>query len=143
LKIVKARWEEHAAVTALAKLSKFTKGFASGGLRYVDTYYQKGWVYLAKERGRLLGFCCVRHCVNKPHTSIYYIGVKPELRGKGIGRALLQAVRKDSRWPTLELISEKENEQGFAAYKALGFNVVGEGANAAGVPYWRLHQNAS
>lgn len=136
MKIRPALWEEHKAISAIAKLSKFTKGFASGGLRFVDTYYEKGWVLVAEHRGKIVGFVCVRHCTRKPHTSIYYIGVAE--KRKGVGKALLMRALKDSPHNALMLISEKENEEGLKFYKHIGFKVVDQGANSAGVPYWRL-----
>lgn len=136
MKISKANWEEHKEICTIARLSPYTKGFASGGLRYVDTYYEKGWVLAAYRGKKITGFVCVRHCVRNPHTSVYYIGVLE--RRKGLGRALLERVLKDSPHGTIRLISEKENEDGLAFYKRLGFKVEGEGANSAGVPYWKL-----
>lgn len=136
LKIEKAKWADHKDISAVAKLSKFSKGFAGGGLRYIESYYEAGWVYVKRTRGKIVGFVCVRHCTREPHTSIYYLGVSE--KRKGIGRALLKAALKDSKWKCLELVSEKENEEGFAFYKKLGFKVIGEGANSKGVPYWRL-----
>ncbi len=142
MKIVKAKWEEHDEVVKVAKLSKFSKGFAGGGLRYIDSYYQKGWVLVAKERNKIVGFVCVRHCIRKatPHTSVYYLGAAE--KRKGIGTALINAVMAESNWKCIELISEKENEDGFKFYKKLGFKVIGDGANAAGIPYWRLELKA-
>jgi ribosomal protein S18 acetylase RimI-like enzyme len=136
LKVVKASWADHKEICEVARLSKFSKGFAGGGLRYVETYYEAGWVYIVRLRGKIVGFVCVRHCTREPHTSIYYLGVS--VKRKGIGRALLMQALKDSKWKCLELVSEKENEEGFAFYKALGFKKIGEGANSKGVPYWRL-----
>lgn len=142
MKIVKAKWEEHDQIAAIAKLSKFSKGFASGGLRYIDSYYEKGWVFIAKEGKKILGFVCVRHCVqkSKPHTSVYYLGAAE--KRKGVGTALINAVMLESSWDCIELISEKENEDGFKFYQKLGFKVIGDGANAAGIPYWRLELRA-
>lgn len=136
MKIAKAAWAEHKEISVVARLSPYSKGFASGGLRYVDSYYEKGWVLTARAGRKLLGFVCVRHCVNKPHTSIYYLGVAE--KRKGVGTALLMEALKQSKWKCLELISEKENLEGFKFYKALGFKVIGDGANSKGVPYWRL-----
>jgi ribosomal protein S18 acetylase RimI-like enzyme len=142
MKIVPAKWEEHDEVAKVAKLSKFSKGFAGGGLRYVEEYYAKGWVLVAKERGKILGFICVRHCVvkSKPHTSVYYLGVAK--KRCGIGTRLIDAVMAESKWKCIELISEKENLEGLAFYQTIGFKTIGDGANAAGVPYWRLEKKA-
>lgn len=136
MKIRKAKWEEHKRVCEVARLSKFTKGFASGGLRFVDSYYQRGEVLVAEAHGRLLGFACVRHCVRRPYTSVYYIGATEN--GRGVGRALLRQVLKESPHTCIQLISEKENKQGLGFYRHIGFTIQGEGANRAGVPYWRL-----
>jgi ribosomal protein S18 acetylase RimI-like enzyme len=140
MKVLQAKWAEHKEISAVAKLSKFSKGFASGGLRYVDQYYEKGWVSTVRLRSKVVGFICVRHCTREPHTSVYYLGVAEKRRG--IGSALIQEAMKQSAWKCLELISEKENEEGLAFYKALGFKVIGDGANSQDVPYWRLELRA-
>lgn len=156
MKITKAVWEDHAEILKLSARSKFTKGFSGVGMGSVKDYYDRGWVSVIKQRGTIVGFLCVHHCVRKPvrrankalyhekfarlydcvHSSVYYIGTS--LLRKGIGTALIQHALKTAPNVCLELISEKENEQGLAFYKRLGFQVVGEGSNSAGVPYWRL-----
>lgn len=160
MKITKASWEDHAEILKLSARSKFTKGFSGVGMGSVKDYYDRGWVSIIRQRGAIVGFLCVHHCVRKPvrragkdlyhakfarfydrvHSSVYYVGTS--VQRKGVGTALLQHALKTSPNALLELISEKENEQGLAFYKHLGFQVVGEGANSAGVPYWRLIQEA-
>lgn len=156
MKIEVAKWEDHPEVLRLSARSKFTKGFSGVGMGGVEEYYKRGWVTVVRQRGVIIGFLCVHHCVRKPvrrvgkeiyhakcahfydrvHSSVYYVGTS--VPRKGIGKALVLRALKDSPNGLLELISEKENEQGLKFYKALGFQVVGEGENAAGVPYWRL-----
>lgn len=156
MKIVKAKWEDHNEVLKLSALSKFTKGFSGVGMGSVEAYYTRGWVSVVQLKGKIVGFLCMHHCVRKPvrragkelyhakferlynrvHSSVYYVGTS--IPRKGIGTALIQHAKKTSPNELIELISEKENEQGLKFYKALGFKVVGEGANSAGTPYWRL-----
>lgn len=152
MKIEVAKWEDHSEVLRLSARSKFTKGFSGVGMGSVKDYYDRGWVTVVRQRGVIVGFLCAHHCVRKPqrkpglykdvkwydrvHSSVYYVGTS--VPRKGIGKALVLRALKDSPNGLLELISEKENEQGLKFYKALGFQVVGEGENAAGVPYWRL-----
>lgn len=156
MKIETAKWVDHGEILKLSALSKFTKGFSGVGMGSVETYYTRGWVSVVRLKGNIVGFLCAHHCVRKPvrkagkelyyakfdglygrvHSSVYYVGTSAPR--KGIGSALLQHAKKTSPNELLELISEKENEQGLKFYKALGFKVVGEGANSAGTPYWRL-----
>ncbi len=156
MKITKAVWEDHAEILKLSAQSKFTKGFSGVGMGSVKTYYDRGWVSIIRQRGAIVAFLCVHHCVRKPflragkalyytkfaryyhrvHSSVYYVGTS--VPRKGLGTALIQHAVKASPNALLELVSEKENEQGLAFYKHLGFQVVGEGSNSAGVPYWRL-----
>jgi ribosomal protein S18 acetylase RimI-like enzyme len=156
MKLVTAKWEQHSDVLKLSARSKFTKGFSGVGMGSVEEYYKRGWVTLVMQKGEVVGFLCVHHCVRKPvrkqgkelyyarhtsmydrvHSSVYYVGTS--VPRQGIGGALIQHAMKTSPNKLLELISEKENEQGLKFYKALGFKVVGEGANSAGTPYWRL-----
>lgn len=156
MKIVKAVWAQHKEILKLSALSKFTKGFSGVGMGSVEDYYTRGWVSVMLEKGEVIGFLCMHHCVRKPvrkqgkelyytkfsalygrvHSSVYYVGTS--YPRNGVGTALLRHAMKTSPNELLELISEKENEQGLKFYKALGFKVVGEGANSGGVPYWRL-----
>jgi len=158
MKIEKAKWSEHKEILKLSALSKFTKGFSGVGMGNVEEYYTRGWVSVVRQKGKIVGFLCVHHCVRKPHkpdiyydkflryyerphTSVYYVGTS--VPRKGIGSALLQHAMKTSPNGLLELISEKENVQGLRFYKKLGFKVVGEGQNSAKVPYWRLMLEAA
>ena len=130
MKIETAAWEDHAEISQLAKKSKYTKGFVSGGLRFVDTYYARNFVLKATHRGKIVGFVCVYHCSRKKHSSIYYISTDGTL--PGTGRALLKAALKQSPHTTLRLIVEAENEKAIGFYKHLGFTIESTGANKHG-----------
>lgn len=134
MRVVKASWEDHKEICALARLSPFSKGFVD--VRFVQEYYQKGWILVTRTRGAVSGFICVRHLVRKAYSSVYYMGVAT--KRSGVGSVLLSEVGEQSPWRCVKLISEKANVEGLAFYKALGFYVEGEGANKQGEPFWRL-----
>jgi ribosomal-protein-alanine N-acetyltransferase len=77
--------------------------------------------------GRLRGFVLAR--VAADEAEILTIAVDPNLRGKGVGRALLtenlrQAARAGARAMFLEV--DKENASALALYRRLGFVKVSE-----------------
>ena len=96
---------------AIAKLSKFTKGLS--GVIGLEDYYQKEWIGVDQN---INGFVCLRHLVRKPYTSIYYLGVRPEGMGQGIGRALIEWAKATSQHREIVLLSEKENRKALNFY---------------------------
>jgi ribosomal-protein-alanine N-acetyltransferase len=76
---------------------------------------------------RLIGFAAAR--INADELHINNIGVRPEARRRGVGRALLGAcleiaARKGARLAVLEV--RASNAAARALYERLGFRVVGE-----------------
>jgi ribosomal protein S18 acetylase RimI-like enzyme len=136
VRVRKALWAEHKAICQLAKLSPFSRTFLD--IRFIQEYYVKGEVLVAEDRGKLVGFICVRHCVRKPHTSVYDMGVA--VPRQGVGAKLLEAVEKASPWKRIRLISEKANSNAGKFYTAMGFKVTGAGENKQGEPYWILEK---
>ena len=81
---------------------------------------------VAVEETRLLGFVILR--LAGPEGEVYNIAVAPEIRGRGIGRRLLQsaldrAERKGTRLVFLEV--REGNLPAQALYRSLGFRPVG------------------
>lgn len=57
---------------------------------------------------------------------VYYLGVLPTRRDKGLGRALMEAAEKWLRKrnaPKIQLMVRDDNEQAIGFYKALGYEV--------------------
>lgn len=118
---------EDPVVCSLAKLSgRFARDFASILFirRSLEQLYRSEAVLGAFARESLVGFCCCKHLVRKPHSSIYYMGVHPEFRQLGAGKALVQSALRASPWHRLELVCEEDNTEGMAFYKALGFRCI-------------------
>jgi GNAT superfamily N-acetyltransferase len=90
----------------------------------------RGALLLAELDGTLVGCVFVR-----PKSDALYVGklaVRPDLKGRGIGRALVAAARQEARarglgW--LELQTRIELTENHAAFQRLGFVKTGEGAH--------------
>lgn len=57
---------------------------------------------------------------------VYYLGVSPDHRDKGLGRTLMDAAEKwlrDRNAPKIQLMVRDDNEQAIGFYKALGYEV--------------------
>lgn len=88
--------------------------------------YSYSYTYGARAGGELVAFLVAHHVLDELH--ILNFGVKPELRGKGIGKKLLAAVlheffRKSARWATLEV--RRSNDVAKSLYDKFGFFEVG------------------
>lgn len=119
-----ARKRDDRQICKVAKASgKFARDFASIMFirQGIDRLYQRQAVLGAWVRNELVGFCCAPHLIRKPHTSVYYMGVLPEHRQSGAGKALVLFALKASPHGRLELVCEEGNAEGMAFYKALGF----------------------
>lgn len=111
--------QDHKGITKLSKSSPFTKGF--GDIRFIQEYYTKGWVFKCNRLGVLAGFLILRHCTRQPWTTIYYAGVDPGCRRKGIGVSLLDYVEKTTPHSQIRLGVEEINKEGILFWKANGF----------------------
>lgn len=118
-------------VKELAKLDKHTKG-ANSPMNINPTSIEKGWVILAESGGQAVGFMVVRHCTRNPWTSLYYIGVHPDYRGKGYGEELVWWLINDSPHRRIRLVCEVENEASNLFYKAMGFELQGQSTTKGG-----------
>lgn len=118
-KILIADQKDHKEIIKLSKLSRFTKGFAD--VRYIQEYYSNGWVGKATVSTELVGFVCLRHCIKRPWTTIYYLGVVPSLARTGIGSRLVDWVWNTSPHPSLRLGIEATNADGLAFWTRQGF----------------------
>jgi N-acetylglutamate synthase-like GNAT family acetyltransferase len=92
---------------------------------------RQGALLLAELEGVLVGCLFVR-----PKPDALYIGklaVRPDLHGRGIGRALVAAARAEARvldLETLELRTRVELTENHAAFARMGFVKVGETAHS-------------
>lgn len=139
-RIRQAELDEHDRIVKIGATSPYTKG-VSNPMFLDEKSYEKGWVAVAEARipesskSTLLGFVVVRNLVRKPYTSLYYVGVHPAARSKGIGEKLVQWAYEQSPHDRVRLIVEQENERAHSFYENMGFRYIGEGSNKAGEPY--------
>ncbi|MDT3400955.1 GNAT family N-acetyltransferase [Mucilaginibacter terrae] len=71
------------------------------------------------------------------------IGVKPTMRGKGIGKQLIKGLIEQGRtnnWPAIGLLVVKTNHQAQKLYTSLGFKIKGE-KKLLGTDNWHMQYN--
>lgn len=147
IKISLACLADDADVCALAKRSPYTKGFLPFRhlFREIPDIYMQKEVAIVRRRGRIVAFVYFRHmrARSKPFSVIHYMGVAEEMRGSGLGKALVKWVLSRSPHKCVELSCECTNVAGDAFYTACGMYPVGEGvfkSTAGERPYirWRI-----
>lgn len=85
-----------------------------------------GRLLLAIEGGRAVGIACMRR-IREDMGEIKRMYVRPQYRGKGIGRALLDALLKEARkigYPTVRLDSTQFMEAAHSLYRSAGFHEI-------------------
>lgn len=117
------------AIQAIARMSKYTRGF-SNMIYSGKEAYENGNVIVAYDNvaNVAVGFASFRHCVRKPYSTIYDVGVPPDYMGKGIGRRLVEFVLTSSDHGCVRLNVDVNNKDAIAFYRKLGFKKIGEGA---------------
>lgn len=82
-----------------------------------------GHLLLASEGSRAAGIACMRR-IRKDIVEIKRMYVRPEFRGRGIGRALLEALISEAQeigYPTVRLDSTRFMEAAHSLYRSVGF----------------------
>jgi len=123
-----APYEVHDEIVKLARLSPFTRDF-SNHMFSGEEAYKKGWIGMTRHHGspnNINGFVCVRHCSNRPYTSLYFIGVMENAKGTGISDALLNWVIDHTPHKQIRLGCMNDNMEGNNFYTKHGFTTVGE-----------------
>jgi ribosomal protein S18 acetylase RimI-like enzyme/predicted DNA-binding transcriptional regulator AlpA len=123
-----AHEHEHAAISELAKSSKFLHDFHFRVIWSPPQSYARGWIRVAECDGQIVGF--ISFVVKRNRTLfINHMGVHPNYRGQGIGRDLIEMV--DAAVPVAGFLPKfmmlncaKRNEEGMAFYERMGFKVV-------------------
>jgi GNAT superfamily N-acetyltransferase len=111
-------------------------GFRAGGL---SLFWQLGW------RGsRLLARlesefdAARRKHVPGPHCYVPLLGVRPEMRGKGLSRAVFGPVFAAADRARVPVYLETMTEPNVAIYTRLGFELVGKSDLTGGLPNWEM-----
>jgi len=92
--------------------------------------------FAAEADGRVVGFLCgFRSQTHDDEAYIHFVGVDPDTRGRGVGRALYERFF-DAAAPrtTVRAVTSPVNERSVAFHRALGFDVerVDEGYDGRG-----------
>lgn len=122
-KISVARFTEDEQVCRIAKLSPFTRDFASHRFYRdkIEQTYAAGEVGVARRGAKIVGFVYCKHLKRKPMSVIHFMGVAPEARGTGVGRALLDWALSQSPHKYVELSCEHANNDGLQFYDSCGW----------------------
>lgn len=119
--ITQASPDEHTALLAVAKQSKFTRDFSNQVMFSSRAAYLKGWIRKAVGLdGSVVGFTCVRHKVRSPETVLYFIAVDSDVRQRNVGRALFQDLLLQSPSGFVSFNVDNDNAEARAFYARLG-----------------------
>lgn len=97
---------------------------------------QKNPQVVAVAEGLVIGWCDIIRRNNRPvysHVGVLGMGILEPWRGKGVGRALLQAALAqawESGFTRVELTVREDNPAAIALYEAFGFAVEGRHINS-------------
>jgi RimJ/RimL family protein N-acetyltransferase len=97
---------------------------------------QKNPQVVAVAEDRVIGWCDIVRRNNRPlysHVGVLGMGILKPWRGKGVGRALLQAALAqawESGFTRVELTVREDNQSAIALYEAFGFAAEGRHINS-------------
>jgi GNAT superfamily N-acetyltransferase len=84
-----------------------------------------------------------RKHVPGPHCYVPLLGVRPEVQGKGLSRAVLSPVFAAADRDRLPIYLETMKQANVAIYQKLGFELMGKSELAGGLPNWELRRTPS
>lgn len=154
LEILKNPYEDPTCATAISEvLNSYAEDPMGGGVtlgdftkdNLVEELKSRNWVvtFLAMLDGKPVGLLIAMEgfstFVARPLMNIHDVAVVPEMRGKGIGKALFSAVEKESVRRgcckmTLEVLSG--NERAMRVYQSLGFQPYELDPEAGTAEFW-------
>jgi [ribosomal protein S18]-alanine N-acetyltransferase len=106
--------------------ASFSMPWSRGAFLYELQQNRVARCYVVREGGQLVGYICVWEVADELH--ITNIAVHPDLRRRGVGRALLSAVLDDARQRALRMVVlevRPSNVEARGLYESFGFRVVG------------------
>lgn len=90
-------------------------------VRFIQEYFTRGEMLVITHADVIVGFALIRNLVRKPYTSIYYLGVHPTARGRGLGKRLLTHIELQSPHAEVRLGVDEDNTESQAFWKRCGF----------------------
>jgi ribosomal protein S18 acetylase RimI-like enzyme len=88
--------------------------------------FQRGENIVAQDGVQILGFASLRFKKRVPETEIDIIGVLSSCRSRGLGKAMLEYVKRVSEYPRVTLNVMKDNAGAIAFYEREGFKPLGD-----------------
>jgi ribosomal protein S18 acetylase RimI-like enzyme len=97
--------------------------------------------FVVESDGRLIAFLVGFACPTHPDEAyIHFVGVDPDLRGRGIGRMLYErffAFAAESGRDVVRLVTSPVNKGSIAFHRRMGFAVLPGDGEIDGVSVWR------
>ena len=132
--VVRRMEEKDIAAVAALERAAFVDAWTEKGI--YDTFCQKqAYIFVAVQDGELVGYCIVYQVPDE--AEIARIAVDPSFRRQGVGRSLLEAVRKEcktGRINRLLLDVRKSNHEARVFYSHYGFREDGVRKNFYDLP---------
>jgi ribosomal protein S18 acetylase RimI-like enzyme len=103
---------------------KFLKEFPFVWVRYEGWKNSPPIIAIDSKSNKIVGFYAAMHLKRDPYANMYYLYTVPELKGRGIGSALMAEGIKLAESAGLTRLTWKvikENDGAIAFYKKLGF----------------------
>lgn len=83
-----------------------------------------------------------KHLGNRPHWYLHLLGVRPEMKGRGLGRAVLQPIFEAADRERVPIYLETFPESNVPIYQKLGFDLLGRSDLPGGLPNWEMARRA-
>ena len=110
-------------------------------------FWELGWFFVAGPAPVIRGMRDDRAIrathVEHPHVYLWFIGVAPDLHGRGVGRALMAELHAASDPLTVPAYLETGTEANVGFYGTLGYGVLGEIDLPSGARMWRMERPAA
>ena len=75
---------------------------------------------------------------DRPHWYLHLLGVRPEVQGKELSRAVLQPIFQAADRERVPIFLETFPESNVPIYKNLGFNLLGFSKLPGDLPNWEM-----
>jgi ribosomal-protein-alanine N-acetyltransferase len=104
----------------------FSMPWSRGAFLYEIEQNQVARCWVGREDGRIVGYICLWEVADELHVT--NVAVHPDLRRRGIARALLESVFARARAGGIRMVMlevRPSNAEALALYESFGFRVVG------------------
>ncbi len=79
-----------------------------------------------------------KHLRDRPHWYLHLLGVRPEMQGKGLSRAVMQPIFAAADKNHVPVYLETLPEANVAIYRKMGFDLLGRSELPGGLPNWEM-----